>query len=267
MLDPDFGWHIKIGEIITTQGIPYQDPFSYTMPSYPLVNHEWLFDVILSNIYSILGKYVTAVLFSIIGISILILSSRTKFIPVNLFLLILIATTLQPTFAISPRVIAWLLFSVIIYIINNENLWKKVWRVIPLLFLLWTNLHGSFILGLLALGIVFVTKSYSQKKVQVKEIIILTLSFFVTFINPYKERLWSLVWSTTTSSLQRDYITEWKPTYLLLSGVPFSTFFILALFTVLLVKYRKRFILTEIFLYITFLFFLFLQLGISRFGY
>jgi hypothetical protein len=42
ILDPDFGWHYKLGEIIAVTGIPETDPFSYTMPSFPFIAHEWL---------------------------------------------------------------------------------------------------------------------------------------------------------------------------------------------------------------------------------
>src|SRR3989337_506611 len=40
-LDPDFGWHVTMGRLISENGIPKTDPFSYTMTSFPFVDHEW----------------------------------------------------------------------------------------------------------------------------------------------------------------------------------------------------------------------------------
>src|SRR3990172_11624222 len=51
LLDPDFGWHLRMVELILQNGISKTDPFSYTMPSYPFVDHEWLTNVVMSKIY------------------------------------------------------------------------------------------------------------------------------------------------------------------------------------------------------------------------
>ena len=42
ILDPDFGWILRMGKIILERGIPEKDPFSYTMSSYPFIAHQWL---------------------------------------------------------------------------------------------------------------------------------------------------------------------------------------------------------------------------------
>ena len=55
-LDPDFGWHLRVGELIAKQGIPRTDPFSFTMPSYLFVDHEWLTNVIIYFGYSLFGS-------------------------------------------------------------------------------------------------------------------------------------------------------------------------------------------------------------------
>ncbi|MFH1856275.1 MAG: hypothetical protein ABH836_03465, partial [Candidatus Omnitrophota bacterium] len=50
--DPDMGWHIRNGQDILRWGVPHGDLFSYTMPGYPWVAHEWLTDVGFYLIYS-----------------------------------------------------------------------------------------------------------------------------------------------------------------------------------------------------------------------
>jgi len=52
-LDPDFGWHLRVGEIIQESGFPKTDPLSFTMPTFGFVDHEWLTNISISYIYSI----------------------------------------------------------------------------------------------------------------------------------------------------------------------------------------------------------------------
>src|SRR3989344_3712894 len=54
-LDPDFGWHIKTGQLILEKGIPYQDWYSYTMPNFPWIDHEWLTDILMYEVYLYFG--------------------------------------------------------------------------------------------------------------------------------------------------------------------------------------------------------------------
>src|SRR3989344_4659607 len=56
-LDPDFPWHLKTGQLILERGVPYQDWYSYTMPRFPWIDHEWLTDIFIYKTYSIFGFY------------------------------------------------------------------------------------------------------------------------------------------------------------------------------------------------------------------
>lgn len=55
-LDPDFGWHVKMGEYIEKYGIPVKDPFTYTMPNFDFVDHEWLTNVLMWEGYRRVGR-------------------------------------------------------------------------------------------------------------------------------------------------------------------------------------------------------------------
>jgi hypothetical protein len=55
-LDPDFGWHLTSGNLTIVRGIAKTDPFSYTMPSFLFVDHEWLTNVLIAKAYPLIGK-------------------------------------------------------------------------------------------------------------------------------------------------------------------------------------------------------------------
>src|SRR5258708_1095243 len=74
--DPDFGWHIQFGRLITTTGtIPLTDQYSYTMPSYHFVDHEWGMDVLLAFFYDRFGRWPLIIGFSLIGVCTLLVIS------------------------------------------------------------------------------------------------------------------------------------------------------------------------------------------------
>lgn len=52
----DFGWHLKTGELIRERfDVPRADEFSFTSHGVPWADHEWLFQVVASLLFSSLG--------------------------------------------------------------------------------------------------------------------------------------------------------------------------------------------------------------------
>ena len=87
-IDPDFGWHLATGNLILKSGFPKTDPFSYTMPSFLFVEHEWLVDIIFAKLYSVVGLPGISALFSILFLSAVFISiSKSKKFKILLFVI------------------------------------------------------------------------------------------------------------------------------------------------------------------------------------
>src|SRR3972149_5262151 len=76
MLDPDFGWHVRMGEVILESGIPLTDPFSYTMAAFPFVDHEWLTNVLMYLGYRSIGMVGLAAVFATLAVAALAVAVR-----------------------------------------------------------------------------------------------------------------------------------------------------------------------------------------------
>src|SRR6185369_15071703 len=76
-LDPDFGWHLTMGKYIISHGIPPTDPFSYTMPSYPFIDHEWLTNVLIAKGDMFLTYDGVAGVFGLVTIGAILISLTT----------------------------------------------------------------------------------------------------------------------------------------------------------------------------------------------
>lgn len=264
-LDPDFGWHLKMGEIITRSGIPQTDPFSYTMPSFPFIDHEWLTNITSYKIYNLFGYIGLAGVSTIlVFLTIIILIKVDKRVSlkdlINLkfgkrffapnFILLLTLAVLLPYFGVRAQVESWLLLSLLTYIVFKNGVWDKGKFVIPIVILFWTNLHGSFAVGVGLVTLFIFIRVAKTRKVYVSDLAVLLLSILATFINPYGIRLWYEVWMQATDGTLRWNIIEWMPSIFMLDIAYVS---LLSFSTFLVFKYRKYFKNEELLIYVAFL--------------
>lgn len=250
-LDPDLGWHLYEGEWIVKNGIPKTDPYSYSMPSFPYVDHEYLTNLIYFLIYSKLGIIGLSILAA--TITTLTLLIITPFNSTKIFLLFALLETvlLLPFSGIRPQIITWLFLAILMKVLLDKTIWPKGRLFLPSLMLIWANLHGSFILGIIILG--FFTFINIFKKAKNKELLIVfLLSSLATLINPYGFRLWGEVGLQLSDISQRETITEWMPPiydfHIILSFI-----LLLPIVGILIFIYRKNIQFSSIFLFACFL--------------
>ena len=66
--DKDWGWHFKLGEYFLKNGhITRINPFTWTLPNYVWVNHEWLYDPILYLLTKSIGFFGLTILGAIVA--------------------------------------------------------------------------------------------------------------------------------------------------------------------------------------------------------
>ena len=110
----------------------------------------------------------------------------------------------------------------------------------PLLFLLWVNLHASFFAGLFILGLVLGCELI--KKSNLKSSLVLLgvalVSFLATFINPYGFRIYEEIFRTVGDNYLKFHIAEWMP--LFFSGFkPLISLYLGLMIAFLVICYRK----------------------------
>ncbi len=203
-MDPDFGWHYKYGEIISRTGIiPREDSYSYTMPGYRLVLHEWLTEVFMYSLYKGTGQMGLAGLFLMVLVAGLLISYKA----VKNFWLWMIPAMLAmscwlPKLTTRPQIFTW--FGLIFLFLLLKQ-WNKYFIFIPFLFFLWANIHAGFGIGILVLVIYCITKR--------KGIGTLVASFLTTLINPYGFGIWREIVVTLGDNGLKNYVLEWKSSW------------------------------------------------------
>jgi hypothetical protein len=220
----DLGWHLAAGDLIRDQSnIPFHDPWSFTSAGRQWFNLSWLWDVLASVLFqhtnfggltlfavacgAVIAGYLTSVC----------LSSGAS--PIAVCISVFAACLLYPAFAaaypniylaVSPN-ISTMLFSVIFY---GECL-KRTQRVfwLPAVMVLWANLHGGFLLGLIIIsvscGVALLRWDRANFRIYS---FVLAACFIATFINPLGWHIYQGL-ATVLGHFSQAYITEWWPYY------------------------------------------------------
>src|SRR4030042_4000464 len=198
--DTDLGWHILVGEhVAKTLSVPKTDLFSFSQPNYPYVYHSWATDVMIFTSYKCLGLWGVTIFYAVITTLSVFFLYRTSVLisgKVN-YLFFLWVAPLAFTFAGGrTRAMGFLLMTILYFLFTKFQLKnsRAIWLA-PLIFFLWANLHGSFILGIGVFAVLRITFRFFSKESEITSkfkslLIIFFLSLVSTLANPYFFRAW-----------------------------------------------------------------------------
>jgi hypothetical protein len=158
--DADTGWHIRNGEfILATRSVPRTDSFSYTRAGQPWYAWEWLYDAAIAAIHHFAGLngvvlFTAVIIAGTFALLFHFVLRRSGSFAVAVGLTLLAAAAAQVHMLARPHVLSWLftlLWLEALYRFEEGKRAALLW--LPPLMLLWVNVHGGFILGLVLLGL------------------------------------------------------------------------------------------------------------------
>ncbi len=229
-LDPDFGWHMRMGEIISKNGIVLNDQLTYTMPSYEFVDFHWLSNVLMYLGYINFGQAGMAIIYSLLAVGSLTVLVQNKRKVWGLLGSMLAVTVLLARAGVRPQVESWFLFAVLLAWLLNKKLWQKRKWLFPVYMIVWANLHGGFFLAWGVLGIKMLVEYVESRKLNISDMLVLVLGVGATLINPYGWRLWYAVWKLLSDTTTKTNIAEWLPFYFHIEVATFFMAILIAIF-------------------------------------
>ncbi len=178
----DLWWHLETGEqILAERWVPKTDPFSHTMGGEAWVAHEWGADVIFYGLWRIGGLPALLLLRSalVAGAAAVVFGHLRRRVPHGTALIstIVFVAASHPAWNVRPGAVTLFLAAITmarletwarpipepeivgpfgIPLSDEEEDRKKANRgllVLPLIMLLWANLHGGFAFGLGLIGL------------------------------------------------------------------------------------------------------------------
>ncbi|HXG92279.1 MAG TPA: hypothetical protein VNN73_07910 [Blastocatellia bacterium] len=252
--DGDTGWHLVTGEgILSTFKIPYSDPYSHTMPGAPWTAHEWFAEVLFALAHRLMGLngvvlLATATLALTFFFLYLFLLHRKVNPVVAAFFVIITSWASTLHWLARPHIFSLpltLAFVVILELYQRDS--KNYLKWLPALMLLWVNLHGGYVFGLMLMliytgGNLLISFSKSEKRERArasfKKLGLITLAtFLATFLNPQGPAILIFPFHLVGRQFIMDNVSEWMSPNFHKQGV-FA--FMLLLFIATLILSRKK---------------------------
>lgn len=210
----DYWWYLRLGEDIINSGVvPSVDTFSSTQFGQPITYQSWLSAVLFFILNQWGGSVLTVLVRGIIIAAFYFLIwyiCRLAGGGARLAALLTLVAVLAGSnnWAVRPQ-----LFSLIMFVLTMLSLWrwrtdrtKWVWAL-PVLMLLWVNLHGAFILGFLLVGAALLGGEGKKRDL----LLALVLMGLASLINPRGWGAWGYVVSLLSDPASQQLGLEWHP--------------------------------------------------------
>ncbi|RPJ42934.1 MAG: hypothetical protein EHM21_12195, partial [Chloroflexi bacterium] len=153
-IDGDLGRHLTIGRYILDQGrVPTLDLFSHTLPGQVLTPHEWLAQVIFALANRVMGLDGVVLLSGlVIATSFWLVYRQSRRLSQKVLASVLVTVLAMAASSLHwltrPHIFTFLMLVLWISVLENLRSGRlNRWWLLPVLMVVWANLHGAFIAG------------------------------------------------------------------------------------------------------------------------
>jgi hypothetical protein len=224
-LDTDMWWHLRAGEETMRSGEVYSvDTFSFTREGADWINHSWLSQVVMFLTFQSGSYYGISAWVGVCAVlSMFFVYLQMKGHPLLRSAVLLFAAVVSSVvWSPRPQIHTLVLFSLISYLLFKYRSTKKIGYLawfLPI-FVLWGNLHGGYILGIILIGSVVVgeifnkvifmefTDNLSWRQIGILSIF-MVVGFLVVLVNPFGLDMWRIPFNTVGVETLQNLINEW----------------------------------------------------------
>jgi len=163
--DADYWWHIVTARwILDHHALPAHDLYTYTVPSHPWTDHEYLSEVLMYGLGKVGGQLAVSLGFGAItwaGFWLILrrINLRATHFVATAAALALAAVAGVAVWGPRPQMITFALVCLELYLIERflaDGHRGLYWM--PLIMVAWANFHGGFVIAFLFLGIAFLVE-------------------------------------------------------------------------------------------------------------
>ena len=208
--DSDLWGNVRFGLDILRDGLSTgTDLYTFTQGR-PFTNHEWLSEVVIAVAYRVAGPAGLGLLKAALGALLLAIvwhalrhktfAWRWGGIAIAAWVSLPLFTTLRPQL--------WTAIGVVLVCRILTMGSRAVW-ILPLLFAVWANLHGGWMVGGAVLFVWTVMAWVQRQPDRGRLLVVGAISFVATLLTPWGVELWQFLLETVR--LERADISEWQP--------------------------------------------------------
>ena len=240
----DLTYHLRAGAaILDGGGIPSVDTWTFTAAGSPWTDQQWGAQVILATAYRLGGW--TGLVLGRAGLIVVIFGCllaiglrrglgerRAAWLALAAFIVSSAALGLR------PQLIGMAIFAVILLLVTDRRAHPGRLWAIPFMVLVWANIHGSFFLGPVVLGLAWFEDVHDRIPGARRLLFIAAASVVAACVTPFGPSVWAYAFGLSTNAAVTARITEWQPTTV--RTIPGALFFASAVAVVALIARRGR---------------------------
>lgn len=214
----DLAYHLRAGEeILRTHVLPGLDTYSFSATGARWVDQQWGAQVALALTARLGGFASLMVLRSALvagSLGLVYRACRERgAAPAAASALALgsMVMTLQ-SLAMRPQLLAVPLFAgTLLILIRRETHPRTLWAV-PVITLIWANLHGSFVMAPGLVGLALIEDLMERRLEGAKRLLWVAIATVAaTVVNPFGPGVWRYAFTLSTDPEIRKSVTEWAP--------------------------------------------------------
>jgi hypothetical protein len=188
------------------------------------IDHGWLAQIFWYGLYALGGwPGLSLGLAALVTLTFALVWQVT---PGNLYIraftMVLGAITSAVVWAARPQMVSFLLAGLILFLLEKYKREDRRWiYALPLVMLLWVNIHGGYAIGFMLLGVYVVGEAFNRLTghdedpvlswPQIGTLLLLgVIAFAVVIINPHGWQMWLYPFRTVGIGALRDFIQEWR---------------------------------------------------------
>jgi len=240
----DLTYQLRAGaEIIATRSVPSSDSWTFTAAGQPWVDQQWGAQVVLAAVERI-GSWtglalVRALLTGVIFGALVVVARRRDLAARTTALLVLAAFVIAaPALALRPQLLGMACFALVLLLVADRRANPRRLWLVPVVVAVWANLHGSFFLGPLVLGLAWLEDWHDHAPIAAHTLALCVVSALAACLTPFGPWVWAYAVGLSANSEVTARITEWQATTI--RDVSGLAFFVSVAAVVVLVARRGR---------------------------
>jgi len=216
----DLAYQLRAGgEILDIGTIPVVDTWTFTAAGLPWVDQQWGAQVVLAAVERLGGwtglVVLRAGLTATIFVSLLsILRRRGLDARVAALLTLAAFVVAAPAMALRPQLFGMACLAVVLVLVADRRTHPRRLWLVPVITIVWANLHGSFLLGPAVLSLAWLEDIHDGVRPRHRALGVALVAAAAACLTPTGPAVYAYAVSLSVNPVVTARITEWQPTSL-----------------------------------------------------